>query len=160
MKRMQTEDIIIDKQRLVLELLQKNNINKLNDFINNIKIPFYFLNSSNFDLLITTLSLNCSLDIIKLIYDNCNYKTLNYEVRHLFHLYDTNNNNYTNYANNLNKAKELMYINNCLKSPLLVPLENSDFQIAEFLINKGADIYYKINNKHILEILNEENLLT
>ena len=39
-------------------------------------------------------------------------------------------------------------------------MENSDFQIVEFLIKKGADIFYKINNKYILEILREEELLT
>jgi len=41
MKRMHTEDILTEKQRSVLEILKKNNINKLKDFINNMKIPLY-----------------------------------------------------------------------------------------------------------------------
>ncbi|KAG4084112.1 hypothetical protein H8356DRAFT_1436434 [Neocallimastix lanati (nom. inval.)] len=122
MKRIETEEILTEKQILVLELLQTNSINKLKDFIYNIKIPLYFLNSTNFDLLIIALSLNCSLDIVKLIFNN--------------------------------------YRNNYKKSPLLVSLENSNFQIIKFLIEKGADIYYRVNGKNILEILREENSLT
>ena len=38
---MHTEDILTEKQRSVLEILKKNNINKLKDFINNMKIPLY-----------------------------------------------------------------------------------------------------------------------
>jgi len=53
-----------------------------------------------------------------------------------------------------------MYSNNNVKSPLLLSLEFSDFQSVELLINKGADMYFKINGKYILEILREENLLT
>ncbi|KAG4094390.1 hypothetical protein H8356DRAFT_946922 [Neocallimastix lanati (nom. inval.)] len=145
MKRMHTEDILTEKQRSVLEILKKNNINKLKDFINNMKIPLY------------SLSLNCSLDIVKLIINNCNYSTLNYEVEYLYHLYNMRDNKYTNVLNN---SKELIDRNNYIKSPLLVSLESSDFQTTEFLINKGANIYYRVNGKNILEILREENLLT
>jgi len=53
-----------------------------------------------------------------------------------------------------------MYSNNNVKSPLLLSLEFSDFQSVELLINKGADMYFKINGNYILEILREENLLT
>ena len=157
MKRIETEEILTEKQILVLELLQTNSINKLKDFINNIKIPLYFLNSTNFDLLIIALSLNCSLDIVKLIFNNCNYKTLNYEVKYLYYIYDIINNKE---INDINNSKKLLDRNNYKKSPLLVSLENSNFQIIKFLIEKGADIYYRVNGKNILEILREENSLT
>jgi len=58
-----------------------------------------------------------------------------------------------------NSLKVLINSNNNVKSPLLVSLEFSDFQTVEFLINKGADMYFKINGKYILEILKEEDLL-
>ncbi|ORY17877.1 hypothetical protein LY90DRAFT_517508, partial [Neocallimastix californiae] len=131
---MQNEDILTEKQKSVLEILEMNNFNKLKDFINSIEIPIYFLNSTNFDLLTTALFLNCSLKIVKLIYNNCNYKTLNYEVKHLYHLCNKNNIKDKKNVNDINNSKELIDINNCIKSPLLVSLENSDFQAVEFLI--------------------------
>ncbi|KAG4101195.1 hypothetical protein H8356DRAFT_1289541 [Neocallimastix lanati (nom. inval.)] len=142
---MKTNDILSEKQKLILELLKRNNINKLKDFINSLETPLYFLNSTNFDLLTLALSLNCSFYIIKLIFNRCNYKTLNYVVKDKYYLYD---------------MKVLMYSNNNVKSPLLLSLEFSDFQSVELLINKGADMYFKINGNYILEILREENLLT
>ncbi|ORY13653.1 hypothetical protein LY90DRAFT_518154 [Neocallimastix californiae] len=145
MKTMKSNDILSEKQKLILELLKRNNIDKLKDFINSLETPLYFLNSTNFDLLTLALSLNCSFYIIKLIFNRCNYKTLNYVVKDIYHLYD---------------MKVLMYSNNNVKSPLLLSLEFSDFQSVELLINKGADMYFKINGKYILEILREENLLT
>jgi len=159
-KKMQNEDILTEKQKSVLEILEMNNFNKLKDFINSIEIPIYFLNSTNFDLLTTALFLNCSLKIVKLIYNNCNYKTLNYEVKHLYHLCNKNNIKDKKNVNDINNSKELIDINNCIKSPLLVSLENSDFQAVEFLIKNGADIFFKINDKYIIEILREEELLT
>ncbi|KAG4081915.1 hypothetical protein H8356DRAFT_1299993 [Neocallimastix lanati (nom. inval.)] len=138
---MKTNDILSEKQKLILELLKRNNIDKLKDFINSLETPLYFLNSTNFDLLTLALSLNCTFYIIKLIYNRLitKMKTI------------------VNYQNSL---KVLMDSNNNVKSPLLVSLEFSDFQSVEFLINKGADMYFKINGKYILEILREENLLT
>jgi len=158
-KKMQNVDILTEKQKLVLEILEMNNF-KLKDFINSIEIPIYFLNSINFDLLTTALFLNCSLKIVKLIYNNCNYKTLNYEVKHLYYLYDKSNIKDKKNVNDIDISKELIDINNCIKSPPLVSLDNSDFQTVEFLIKNGADIFFKINDKHILEILREEELLT
>ena len=157
---MQNLDIITENQKLVLEILELNNFNKLKDFISFIEIPIYFLNNTNFDLLITALFLNCSLKIVKLIYNNCNYNTLNYVVNYSYHLYEKTNIKNKENVNDIDNSKELININNCIKSPLLVSLENSDFQIVEFLIKNGADIFYKINNKYILEILREEELLT
>ncbi|KAG4097835.1 hypothetical protein H8356DRAFT_1331097 [Neocallimastix lanati (nom. inval.)] len=157
---MQNLDIITENQKLVLEILELNNFNKLKDFISFIEIPIFFLNNTNFDLLITALFLNCSLKIVKLIYNNCNYNTLNYVVNYSYHLYEKTNIKNKENVNDIDNSKELININNCIKSPLLVSLENSDFQIVEFLIKKGADIFYKINNKYILEILREEELLT
>ncbi|KAG4082595.1 hypothetical protein H8356DRAFT_969265 [Neocallimastix lanati (nom. inval.)] len=157
---MQNLDIITENQKLVLEILELNNFNKLKDFISFIEIPIYFLNNTNFDLLITALFLNCSLKIVKLIYNNCNYNTLNYVINYSYHLYEKTNIKNKENINDIDNSKELININNCIKSPLLVSLENSDFQIVEFLIKNGADIFYKINNKYILEILREEELLT
>ncbi|KAG4082397.1 hypothetical protein H8356DRAFT_1437785 [Neocallimastix lanati (nom. inval.)] len=157
---MKTNDILSKKQKLILELLNRNNIDKLKDFINSLETPLYFLNSTNFDLLTLALSLNCSFDIIKLIYNRCNYKTLNYVVKDIYHLYDMSNHKDENIVNYQNNLEVLADSNNNVKSPLLVSLEFSDFQSVEFLINKGADIYFKINGKYILEILREENLLT
>jgi len=160
MKIMKTNDILSEKQKLILELLKRNNIDKLKDFINSLETPLYFLNSTNFDLLTLALSLNCSFNIIKLIYNRCNYKTLNYVVKDIYHLYDMSNHKDETIVNYQNSLEVLMDSNNNVKSPLLVSLEFSDFQSVEFLINKGADIYFKINGKYILEILREENLLT
>jgi len=157
---MQTVDILTEKQKLVLEILEMDNFKKLEDFINSIEIPIYFLNSTNFDLLNMALFLNCSLKIVKLIYNNCNYKTLNYVVKCSYHLYDKDNIKDKMNLNDVDNSNELININNCIKSPLLVSLENSDFQTAEFLIKNGADISFKINDKYILEILREEELLT
>ncbi|KAG4088155.1 hypothetical protein H8356DRAFT_1057129 [Neocallimastix lanati (nom. inval.)] len=157
---MKTNDILSEKQKLILELLKRNNIDKLKDFINSIETPLYFLNSTNFDLLTLALSLNCSFDIIKLIYNRCNYKTLNYVVEDIYHLYDMSNHKDKTIVNYQNSLEVLMDSNNNVKSPLLVSLEFSDFQSVEFLINKGAVMYFKINGKYILEILREVNLLT
>ncbi|KAL6588858.1 hypothetical protein U3516DRAFT_790776 [Neocallimastix sp. 'constans'] len=157
---MKTNDILSEKQKLILELLKSNNIDKLKDFINSLKTPLYFLNSTNFDLLTLALSLNCTFYIIKLIYNRCNYKTLNYVVKDIYHLYDMSNHKDETIVNYQNSLEVLMDSNNNVKSPLLVSLEFSDFQSVEFLINKGADMYFKINGKYILEILREENLLT
>ncbi|KAL6628067.1 hypothetical protein LY90DRAFT_636594 [Neocallimastix californiae] len=157
---MKTNDILSEKQKLILELLKRNNIDKLKDFINSIETPLYFLNSTNFDLLTLALSLNCSFDIIKLIYNRYNYKTLNYVVEDIYHLYDMSNHKDKTIVNYQNSLEVLMDSNNNVKSPLLVSLEFSDFQSVEFLINKGAVMYFKINGKYILEILREVNLLT
>ena len=42
MKIMKTNDILSEKQKLILELLNRNNIDKLKDFINSLEIPLYF----------------------------------------------------------------------------------------------------------------------
>ncbi|KAL6613636.1 hypothetical protein U3516DRAFT_867386 [Neocallimastix sp. 'constans'] len=50
-----------------------------------------------------------------------------------------------------NSLKVLINSNNNVKSPLLVSLEFSDFQTVEFLINKGADMYFKINENFVFD---------
>lgn len=107
-----------DKQRnYIIFLINNNNIIQLENYLelNNIKLNE--LNNNDFDILIYSIESNASFNILKYVYNKCQYKTLNYNIL----------------------SKDFGR-----KSPLLSAISKNNFAFAEFLLKNGADIYYEL----------------
>jgi len=109
----------------ILELIKENNIKELKCYIEKYNISLKELNQENFDILIYAIENNSSLDIIKFIIQQCVYNTLNYTVK---------------YIQPLNVNEQITYY----KVPLFSSINLENFKISNFLLNKHANINYKI----------------
>lgn len=120
----------------IIEILQKNNITKFQNYIQENNILLHELNNDTFDILIYAIENNVSIDILKYIINNTKYITYNY------HIIDNDNNR--------------------IKTPLMVALANNNFYVANLLLKKNADINYLnediINNLWNQRLLNQKNL--
>ncbi|OUM58261.1 hypothetical protein PIROE2DRAFT_64529 [Piromyces sp. E2] len=124
------EDIIED----ILELLKQNDIKEIEKYSKEHNISLNELYKEDFDILIRSIEMNVSLDIINYIIVQSKYETLNYQI-----------------------IEE-----NKVKTPLLIALENQNFKIAKVLLKHKADINYAngiiLNNLYSQELLNTKNL--
>lgn len=119
------EELIED----ILELLEQNDITKIENYSKEHNISLNELFKKDFDILIRSIEMNTSLEIINYIIIQSKYKTLNY------HIIEDNK----------------------LKTPLFLSLEKNNFEIAKVLLKHKADINYL--NSNIIDNLYSQGLL-
>ncbi|ORY20069.1 hypothetical protein LY90DRAFT_161927 [Neocallimastix californiae] len=118
----------VEINKRIREIFRDNDINEFRQFIRNNNLQIKDLNNENFDILVFSIENDASINIIEYIICKCKYKTLNYIV-----------NEYPEYKR---------------KTPLLSAIGRSNFKVANYLIEYGADINYIVNDerKQILNI--------
>jgi len=105
--------------------IEKKDYNNLEEILGVFMISTKKLQNKNFDILCYSIQCGCSDKLIKQIYEWCNIEDVNY-----YYL-----------------------INNKLISPLLNSFIYKNYNIIEFLIEKGANINKKYNNMTLLKYL-------
>lgn len=127
-------EIIEENRNIIIEIIKKNDIIELKNYIKENNITLNELYTIDFDILIYSIENNISNDIIKYIIKQSKYETFNY------HIID----------------------NNIFKSPLFSAIGNNNFEIANILLKNKADINYNngdiINNLNSRSLLNNKNL--
>ncbi|ORY30048.1 hypothetical protein LY90DRAFT_627478 [Neocallimastix californiae] len=118
-------------------IIKNNDIESLKIFIKDTNKK---LNYKDFDLLLIAINNSASPEIIKCILHHCSYKTLNYT------FYP--NQKYRQYFENQNWNKPFKTYNKEFEVPLFSSLNTySNFDIADILIENGANINYLGNNQ-------------
>jgi len=173
----------LKQKKSIINLIKKGNTEEFGKYLRVHKIILnqsnqenYWRNEDGFDILIYALENDASLDMIKYIislYDN-----LNYSNKCFFHYkYDfdylhekESNDEYNNYY--IEEDDDFRYyFRNSYKPPIRTPLYsaiiNKKYEIIDILIEKGADINFRMdgsNDGDIIHLLykfhqlNEENL--
>ena len=98
---------------LICEIIKNGNINDLEIFINKYNVSLHQYTNNSFDILIYAIKNNVSIDMIKYIIEKAPYKNLNYTIKE---------------------------DNNSIGTPLFLSLAQNKFEIADLLIENGADI--------------------
>ncbi|KAG4094604.1 ankyrin repeat-containing domain protein [Neocallimastix lanati (nom. inval.)] len=117
--------VIEENKNDILQLIEKNNISLLRQFVDDNNISLKSLNSESFDILIYAIEKNASIEIIKYIMNQCKYETYNY---------------YT------------LKDDSC-KVPLYSAITKNKFKLSDLLIKNNADINYF--NPNAIEFLLE-----
>jgi len=132
---------INDLRNNIIDLIKNNNVA---DLINYVEVNCVFLqalNNNEFDILIFSIESCDSLDIIQYILSQCQYEVLNYS----FYC----DSDYSQYYPEP-VGQDICYRG--YKVPLFSAIAKKKFRIADFLMEKGADINYRLN------ILNWEDI--
>ncbi|ORX80665.1 hypothetical protein BCR32DRAFT_245479 [Anaeromyces robustus] len=137
------ESIIRDikvKRNNIIEIIKRNNLNELQNFIQNKRInDLKELNTKDFDILICAIDANVSIDIINYIIIQFHYDTFNY------------------YIDNKNVVHDYR------RPPLFYALSNNNFEIANLLLEKGANINYDngciLHQLYLNKLINDNNLI-
>jgi len=131
------KDLIKYKRNLLKNIIERedeeNRIKRIRDFVFKNFVYIKFINDKNFDTLIYSIENDFSMEEISFIIENFKYENLN------LYIYDENNGN-----------------NGMYKVPLFSAIARNKFDIADLLIENGADIKYKIpvyNNGNIFAYL-------
>ena len=121
-----------DKKDKFLNLIKKNgNIEKIKQIILENSINLRDFNNKNFDLLIYLIINDASVEIVKFIIEECNYKTLNYVF-------------VDNQFNNSNGNRYLFFRYHFV--PLFFAILKQNFRVADLLIKNKADINFFITD--------------
>jgi len=103
------------KERII-ELINNNNVNKLQQYIQDNGIEIKQFNNNFTDILITSIENGVSIEMVEFIINHGKYKTMNYIIH---------------------GSPE--YIR---KTPLSSAIKNNNFELADYLIDYGAEINY------------------
>jgi len=122
---------IVEKRNIIKEILKKNSVKSLEDCITDNNISLKELNDTTFNVLIYSIEQNTSVDVIKYIIDQCQFKAFN------FYIIERNQN----------------------KIPLFCAIANNRFRIADVLLEYKANINCTINNNNIISYLWKNNCL-
>lgn len=117
-----------DVKEHLIEIFRKNDIELLENFIDNTTLELEELNDEDFDILISAIENSDSCELINYIIETVPYTDLNFSLP----------------------------LNKDFKTPLTTAICHNRFEIADFLISKGADLNYKLvneNTKNSNEIL-------
>lgn len=114
----------------ISEIILKNDIEELNNYMNIHDLHFKEYNTFDFDFLIFAIENKVSFEIINFILTETNYKTLNYIVK-------INNRN-----ESISKQKYYHEFNSSYRIPLFSAIHNNNFPVADLLMKMGADINY------------------
>eukprot|EP00833_Pecoramyces_ruminatium_P016257 jgi/Orpsp1_1/1190289/evm.model.d7180000078031.1 len=129
-------EIIDDTREKIKNLIKKQEINQFFNYVKENDILLKTLNKRNFDILIFSIDHDAPLQIIKFIINQIQYKSFNYSIIK----YDFHN------------------FHNILCTPLYSAILKNNFEIANFLIDKKADVNYLMPD--ILNFYYRFNLLT
>jgi len=116
---------ITEKRNIIKEIIKKNSVKNLEDCITDYSISLKELNDTTFNVLIYSIEQNTSVDVIKYIIDQCQFKAFN------FYIIERNQN----------------------KIPLFCAIANNRFRIADVLLEYKANINCTINNNNIISYL-------
>ncbi|ORX81584.1 hypothetical protein BCR32DRAFT_293177 [Anaeromyces robustus] len=115
---------LTNEENNVFRLITDDNVSELDKYLGRNNISLKQINSSGdktgFDVLILALKTKASLDMIKYIVNKTPYKDLNYGL-----VKDKNN----------------------FEVPLFIAIANNDFQVADYLISKGASLEYNFKSE-------------
>ncbi|ORX76885.1 ankyrin [Anaeromyces robustus] len=122
-----------EHRKNIIKIIENNhnNINELKNYVNINKINLKELNDNNFDLLIFTIEKNASSKVINYIITQCQYETLNYSFNA--------KQGYEKYNTDL-FIKDINFFG--FKIPLFSAIILKNFEVANLLIQKKADINY------------------
>jgi ankyrin repeat protein len=123
---------IREKREKVSSLIKSNNLDGLKNYVEIEHIDLKLMNKKNFDSLIWAIECNVSPQMINYIICNCKYKSLNYYI-------------YKRFKGNI--------------SPLSCAILEKNFEVANLLLNKKADINFKIENDDLFFFLFSKNQL-
>ncbi|OUM65865.1 hypothetical protein PIROE2DRAFT_59720 [Piromyces sp. E2] len=135
-----------------VELSKKKNYKDFKDYIigNNIDLSKYKdTKGENVDILIKCIENDAPSHVIEYIIINGQYETLNYKIYNKVIVFIQTRNTY---------MIDYYHCNNREDTPLASAIRNNNFELANFLINYGADIKF-IPCEIIGEILNKKNQL-
>eukprot|EP00833_Pecoramyces_ruminatium_P016995 jgi/Orpsp1_1/1191027/evm.model.d7180000082991.1 len=105
-------DTVEEQRENLIEIIKKNNVNEFETYFKENGVVLNDINKSNFDILMYAIESNASVDIIKFIISQSQYKTFNYVI------------------NEHNKQKV----------PLISAILNNNFETADLLIKHRANI--------------------
>jgi len=160
----------VDKFRQkIIKLLEKNDTSKLITYFVKHNLVLSYINNENFDLLIYAIQNDISISMIRTIislYKSLNYSTLNKNNEHLATTSALNSlieNSIDILTNDNNSfSLRLLYLNDILNeyentneksyyyTPLYYAISNNKFSIAKELIEHGASMNFKVNQKDLL----------
>ncbi|ORX79989.1 ankyrin [Anaeromyces robustus] len=118
------------RRQSILEIIKNNNTIDLKKYLQLNNVILKDLNTNNFDVLINAIENNASVETIDYLLKICQYETLNYSI---------------------------IENNNVKKSPLFSAIGYNNFKVANFLLERKADINFM--NNQIIEYLYNINLL-
>lgn len=123
---------MISKENIknIITLIKSNKLEELQNFIEKNNFILQELNQDNFDILINAIENDATVEIIKYIIKQCQYKTLNYT-------------KYYKKRNTIDNNEEFSIY---YKVPLFSAVNKENFKIAKFLLDNNADINYTISN--------------
>jgi ankyrin repeat protein len=125
------------KRNRIKDIIGRNDVKDLELYVSDNNVALKEINNSAFDVLIYSIEHKASIDIIKYIIDQCQYKTYNFYI--------------TEGSNN--------------KIPLFSSIAFNNFEVSDLLLEKKANINCTINNNNIIyylckfNLLNQKNLL-
>jgi len=139
-----------DTLKHFVELSEKKSFKEFKDYVinNNIKLnEFKDTKGENVDILIKCIDNNASLAVIDYIIINGQYETLNYEIFNKVILFINTRKTYMiDYYHEKNRED----------TPLACAIRNNNFELANLLMDYGADINF-ISCEVISQILNKTN---
>ncbi|KAL6597105.1 hypothetical protein U3516DRAFT_606619, partial [Neocallimastix sp. 'constans'] len=130
-----------ESKKIIIELIKNKNLVELKKFIQKYNIILKeFKDQDNFDILINAIENDTTLEIIKYIIYQCQYKTLNYTFC-------------KKKRTRISNREEFSII---YKVPLFTAVNKENYVIANYLIDNHADINYTIGDRkqHPMTIIN------
>ncbi|OUM62847.1 hypothetical protein PIROE2DRAFT_10771 [Piromyces sp. E2] len=128
-----TINTIKSKRIYITELIQKGNIKDMKEYIEANAISQKEIQNEDFDILVICIENNASNEIINYIINHFQYKSFNY----------------------YNNQKNLVLDKG--DTPLFFAIKINNFQLADLLLNNGADINYD-NGKILCHLVEEQSL--
>ena len=128
----------LSKRKDIIEILKRNNLSELQQFIDENNIMLKNINNKNFDILISAIECGVSNDIINYIINQVNYNSLDY-----CFCYENNEYQYSFYES----------------IPLFVAISKNEFDIANLLLQNNANINYSYYYNNIFAFLNNNNVM-
>jgi len=114
----QTEIYENKGRTIICEIIKSGNKQKLEEFINKYNIALLHYTDDDFDILVYSIKNNIPIEIIKFIIEKAPYKILDYTIKE---------------------------DDNLVSTPLFSAIAQNSFQIADLLLEKGANINMTLN---------------
>eukprot|EP00833_Pecoramyces_ruminatium_P012052 jgi/Orpsp1_1/1186084/evm.model.c7180000096798.1 len=134
-------DSLNDKFIKVYKIIEKDNVNELQRYIEDNKIELKKFNNDKFDMLIWVIEIQSSVAMVEFIIHQCQYHNLQY----------------TFYFDREFEGKYYSFFNEFvtyegIKTPLFSAIAFNNYEVANLLIKHNADINYTIKNRNHQDI--------